>query len=83
MDYFKKIGEYDNTIIVFTADNGGETQMAEDLNLSPEITLAAHKIYQPLNQSEGNLGNWDSFVSYGPGWAQVSILRSMASKDRY
>ena len=47
LDYLKKIGEYDNTIIVFTADNGGESQTAEDLSLSPEITLAAKNIYQP------------------------------------
>ena len=25
-----------------------------------------------LNSTEPNLGNWNSFVTYGPGWAQVS-----------
>ena len=72
LDYLKKIGEYDNTIIIFTADNGGEAQTAEDLKLSPEITLATQKYLSTLNQSEANLGNWNSFVTYGPGWAQVS-----------
>lgn len=72
LDYLKKIGEYDNTLIVFTADNGGESEEVEDLKLSPEITAQTKALLKSLNTTESNMGNWDSFVTYGHGWAQVS-----------
>jgi arylsulfatase len=72
LDYLKKIGEYDNTLIVFTTDNGGESERAEELNLTPDIKANVQRYLASLNMSEANLGNWDTFVTYGPGWAQVS-----------
>ena len=42
LDYLKKIGEYDNTLIIFTSDNGGEAQEVEKLKLTPDIVSAVH-----------------------------------------
>ena len=72
LDYLKKIGEYDNTLIIFASDNGGESQEVEDLKLTPDITSDVQKYLLTLNNTEANMGNWNSLVSYGPGWAQVS-----------
>ena len=72
LDYLKKIGEYDNTLIIFASDNGGESQVVEHLKLTPDITSDVQKYLLTLNNTEANMGNWNSLVSYGPGWAQVS-----------
>ena len=72
LDYLKKIGEYDNTLILFTADNGANPSRVEDLHLRRDIAIQAKAVMESYNTTEPNLGNWNSFVTYGPGWAQVS-----------
>ena len=44
----------------------------DKLNLTPDIRSDAQKYLLTLNNTEANMGNWNSLVSYGPGWAQVS-----------
>ena len=42
LDYLKKIGQDDNTWIVFTTDNGGESERVEDLETQSEKSLHRH-----------------------------------------
>ncbi|WP_085315700.1 arylsulfatase [Derxia lacustris] len=57
----KDSGEYDNTVIVFMSDNGAEGQ-------SPALRGGQR------NNAVANVGRADSYVAYGPNWAQVSAL---------
>ena len=65
LDYLKDIGEYENTIIVFMSDNGAA---GED--------FYHHELYGPYVQkyfsnAYDRMGKADSFVSYGPQWAEA------------
>lgn len=71
----KRSGELDNTVIVFLADNGAE-------GLDPESTGAAllgPRIAQADN-SLANRGKANSFIAYGPGWAQAATAPSWKIK---
>ncbi|MBW2370374.1 MAG: arylsulfatase [Deltaproteobacteria bacterium] len=57
-DYLKKIGEYDNTFIIFISDNGAEGNFIG-------------KEHQEPNALE-SIGRKGSFMFQGPGWGQVS-----------
>ena len=65
LQHLKDIGEYDNTIIVFMSDNGAA---AEDFyNQGPfRPFLTEH-----FNNDYKNMGRPNSFVSYGPQWAEA------------
>ena len=65
IDYLKDIGEYENTLIVFMSDNGAA---AED--------FYHHSHYGPyiranFNEDYERMGKPDSFISYGPQWAEA------------
>jgi arylsulfatase len=65
IDYLKANDLYDNTLIIFMADNGAA---AEDFyNNEP------YKDYvrQHYDNAYGNMGRASSFVSYGPQWAEA------------
>lgn len=64
IDYLKRRDLYDNTIIIFLSDNGGDPADHTNAMLGP--VAAAY------DNSLDNMGLRDSFVAYGPGWAQVS-----------
>lgn len=66
VDYLKSIGEYDNTFILFFADNGAE---ADRRDLRTPIVEHVGKEY---DNSLDNIGNWNSYVMYGANWATVS-----------
>ena len=72
LDHLKKIGAYDNTLIIFISDNGAESQKMDDLKIKEEISKEANQFIITRNNSKSNLGNPDSFISYGPAWAQAS-----------
>ena len=72
IDHLKNIGEYENTLIIFTSDNGGEAEDVYDLKLREDIVQEFNQFLVTQNNSESNLGNADSFISYGPGWAEAS-----------
>lgn len=63
----ERTGAFDNTVIVFLADNGAE-------GLDPEGS--AKPILGPVlaraDNSMGNRGTESSYVLYGPGWAQAA-----------
>jgi arylsulfatase A-like enzyme len=66
IDYLKSIGEYDNTFILFFADNGAEADR-RDLQ-----TPIVEHVGVEYDHSLENLGHWNSYVMYGPNWATVS-----------
>ena len=65
IDYLKDIGEYENTLIVFMSDNGAA---AEDFyhNSHYGPFIRAH-----FNEEYERMGEPDSFISYGPQWAEA------------
>ncbi|MFL2546837.1 MAG: arylsulfatase, partial [Candidatus Rariloculaceae bacterium] len=72
--HLAEIDELDNTVIVFMSDNGAES---DELELNP--TFAQRYIVNADNSYE-NLGRVDSFISYGPGWAQASTAPFRGAK---
>ena len=77
VEHLKQTGEFENTVIVFMSDNG-----AEGIGLQPLIgrtssgTLPEHKADVLATIAEGNvdldlMGTKDSFITYGPDWAQA------------
>jgi len=74
VDYLKRIGEYDNTLFVFFADNGAEgTDLGQMIAGTPGTR---DYLFYVVNWSQTHPNAWGrthSYVSYGPGWAQVSM----------
>ncbi|NOI77390.1 arylsulfatase [Vibrio coralliilyticus] len=69
VDYLKSIDEYDNTYIMYLADNGPEAADITGENISDLIrTWTAHH----FDNSVENLGKANSSVSLGPEWASAS-----------
>jgi arylsulfatase A-like enzyme len=64
--YLKDIGEFDNTFIVFSSDNGSESSRRD---LQPPVV---QYIGNGFDNSFENLGNGDSYVMYGRDWATLS-----------
>lgn len=67
IEALRQANELDDTVIFFLADNGAE-------GLDPETTgkqLMARYISSADNSLE-NRGNANSYVAYGPGWAQAA-----------
>ncbi|TWI52694.1 arylsulfatase [Pseudomonas duriflava] len=65
LEHLKETGEYDNTLILFMSDNGPEA-------VSREKAVSAWVEKQNFDNSLENIGRPNSFVTYGPAWAQVS-----------
>ena len=67
INFLKDIGEYDNTIIIFTSDNGPNPWYSE------EYPDNAGSIWmRQFDNSLGNIGRPGSFVGIGIGWACAS-----------
>lgn len=74
----KALGRYDDTVILFLADNGPEGNVIDapfHAALTPE-KLPALKIDNSLH----NIGSASSYVGYGPGWAQANSSPSWLVK---
>ncbi|OQV05800.1 hypothetical protein CLAIMM_10470 [Cladophialophora immunda] len=70
IDYLKRIGELDNTVIMFMSDNGAEAAAWEgNAANGPDLLKTIETYY---DNSYDNLGNYNSFCWYGPRWAQAS-----------
>ncbi len=67
IDYLKKQGLYDNTMIVFMSDNG-----ANGATASTYPGNADGKYHSTFNNSFDNRGLKNSYVETGAGWAQAS-----------
>ena len=75
IDYLKRTGQFDNTFILFTSDNGAE---GADLRAGtiPNIKRKVDAADNDLN----NLGTGTSYLGYGPGWAQAATAPSWLYK---
>ncbi|KAF5373747.1 hypothetical protein D9758_000708 [Tetrapyrgos nigripes] len=78
LDYLKEIGEYDNTFIIFQSDNGAEGLAYEAIPvMGKHIMTVIDKFY---DNSLENIGEYNSFVWYGPRWAQAATAPSRLYK---
>jgi arylsulfatase len=64
--YLERIGELDNTFIMFMSDNGAESSR-RDL-----VAPVSEHIGKEYDHSLDNLGSASSYVMYGANWASVS-----------
>lgn len=67
IDFLKDIGEYDNTIIIYTSDNGPNPIWGEEYPGNP-----GNPWMDQFDNSLENIGRRGSFVGYGYGWASAS-----------
>ncbi|KAJ7495877.1 alkaline-phosphatase-like protein [Mycena galericulata] len=78
LEHLDKIGERENTFIVFQSDNGAEGAALEAAPvLGKSIMDVIRKYY---DNSLGNIGEYNSYVWYGPRWAQASTAPSRLYK---
>ncbi len=68
LQHLKDIGEYDNTLILFMADNGAEG------NTIMGYMGTGEWVDTTFDVSLANMGRLNSYVEQGVGWAQVSSL---------
>ena len=66
IDYLKSIGQFENTFILFTSDNGAEGQRRDLLGPMKEW------VEKCCDNRLENLGRGNSYIMYGPNWARVS-----------
>jgi len=66
IQFLKKSGRYNNTVIIFMSDNGAAGEDFYDLPKGFGPFLRMH-----FDNSYENMGKATSFVSYGPQWAQA------------
>lgn len=74
----KALGRYDDTVIIFLADNGPEGNVIDAPHqavLKPE-----GKAKLGIDNSLGNIGKATSYLGYGPGWAQANSAPSWLVK---
>ena len=67
IDFLKDTGEYDNTVIIFTSDNGPNPWNADEYPSN-----AGSEWMKQFDNSLDNIGRPGSFVGIGLGWAQAS-----------
>jgi arylsulfatase A-like enzyme len=67
IDFLEDIGELDNTVILFTVDNGPNPLSAEQYPSNEGTDWFAS-----FDNSIDNIGRPGSFVGYGMGWASAS-----------
>ena len=70
--HLKDIGQYDNTLIIFTSDNGS-SEPIEMKDLATVGVEEANKFFNTFNNSDANIGNADSLVNYGAWGAGAAV----------
>lgn len=78
VDYLEETGELDNTFVCFMSDNGAEGAAYEAYPIVQGSMIQHLQKY--YNNSLDNLGNGDSFIWYGPRWAQAATAPSRLYK---
>ena len=74
VEYLKSVGEFENTIFIAFGDNGAEGADLFEMIAGTPGTLNA--LSAAINWSQTHPKAWgdpESFVGYGPMWAQVSM----------
>lgn len=78
VEYLKANGQFENTVIVFLSDNGAEGAIAEAMPIhGPHI---AKRVRETCDNSLENLGRKNSYIWYGPRWAQAATAPSRLVK---
>jgi arylsulfatase len=73
-DYLKKIGEYENTVIIFISDNGAEGNDLRGMIAGRVGSLGfLHAMNNFAENGHNSLGRKGTYAEYGPAWAQVSM----------
>ncbi len=67
--YLQESGLYDNTLIVFMSDNGAA---GEDFYNGIGYAGYAEYLQENFDNTYDKMGTADSFISYGPQWAEAS-----------
>lgn len=78
VSYLKETGELDNTVVFFLSDNGAEGALLEALPVFG--TQLLQYIQENYDNSFDNIGRGDSYVWYGPRWAQAATAPSRLYK---
>ena len=65
--HLKSIGEYKNTLIVFMSDNGA----AAGAGFIAQSNKAGDALRDYYDNDYENMGNYNSYNSYGPQWAEA------------
>ncbi len=78
IDWLKTKGQFDNTVIVFLSDNGAEGAIAEAMPIYG--AGIAQRIRETCDNSLDNLGRPNSYIWYGPRWAQAATAPSRLVK---
>lgn len=76
--YLEETGELDNTFVCFMSDNGAEGAAYEAYPIVQGSMIGHLKKY--YNNALENLGRGDSFIWYGPRWAQAATAPSRLYK---
>ena len=71
--HLKDEGEYDNTVFIYFSDNGGDGRDWDEIDKDYMYRRGVNNTYE-------NIGKRNSFVSNGPGWAQVANTPLYGSK---
>lgn len=74
VNYLKKIGKYENTLFVFMSDNG-----AANRDFINDNRYQIFKEY--YNDDYDNMGQANSYISYGPQWAEAGSSPFRYFKD--
>jgi arylsulfatase A-like enzyme len=73
-NYLKRIGKYENTVVIFISDNGAE---GNDLRAMVAGQVGSMGFLHAMNNfaedAHNSLGRKGTYVEYGPAWAQVSM----------
>ena len=78
VNYLEETGELDNTFVCFMSDNGAEGAAYEAYPIVQGQMI--HHLQKYYNNSLENLGRGDSFIWYGPRWAQAATAPSRLYK---
>lgn len=78
LEYLKKTGQYENTLIMFMSDNGAEGASYEAAPILGDQMMA--HIAKYYDNSLENIGRANSFVWYGNYWAQAATAPSRLFK---
>jgi len=76
LEQLKQSGRLDNTVVVFTSDNGAE---AHPMEVYPQNV---EWVANTFNNSLENIGSSDSYATLGPSWARATAAPFRDSKSK-
>lgn len=73
IDTLKKVGELDNTIIVFLSDNGASPLGGQNGSINHTLTYnMVNQTFETISQNKDKIGSDATKAEFPAGWAQVS-----------